>query len=171
MIIGHGDIASALPQRDDLLFFASGVSNSQEKRESEYRREMNLLLKQDRQAHIVYFSSLAVFYGKNRYVKHKREIESLIKQEFPRYTIVRIGNITWGTNPHTLINYLRNQIKAGKTLKIQHTYRYIIDKDELQHWINKIPRWSCELNITGQRMSIKEVVNKYVYLGLPNKKI
>ncbi len=171
MIIGNGDVAAALPERDDLLFFASGVSNSQEMRESQYQREVKLLLSQDRKAHIVYFSSLAVFYGKNRYVKHKRDVETLIKQEFPRYTIVRIGNITWGTNPNTLINYLRRQFKAGQTLKIQQTYRYIIDKDEFQHWIDKIPKWSCELNITGQRMSIKEVVNKYVYLGLPNPKV
>ena len=46
MIIGNGNIARALKDidRDDLLFFASGVSNSQEDRESEYKREMELLL-------------------------------------------------------------------------------------------------------------------------------
>src|SRR3989304_9134509 len=97
-IIGNGDIASVLPKRHDLLLFASGVSNSQETRESEYRREKNLLLKQDRKAHIVYFSTLAVLYGNNRYVQHKREMEALIKQKFPHYTIMRLGNITWGTN-------------------------------------------------------------------------
>ena len=48
MIIGHGDIASALSNRKDRLYFASGVSNSSEIRESEYRREINLLLKQNR---------------------------------------------------------------------------------------------------------------------------
>lgn len=101
MIIGHGDIASVLPDKKDLLFFASGVSNSQETRESEYTREKNLLKEQDRKSHLVYISTLAVFYGSSRYVKHKREMEELIKQEFSRYTIIRIGNITWGTNSHT----------------------------------------------------------------------
>src|SRR3989344_344842 len=103
-IVGNGDIASVLPNKKNRLFFASGVSNSQETRESQYTREKNLLLKQDRKLHVVYFSTLAVLYGNNRYVQHKREMEELIKQELPRYTIMRLGNITWGTNPHTIIN-------------------------------------------------------------------
>lgn len=104
MVVGNGDIGSVLPEEKDLLFFASGVSNSQETREEEYEREFKLLLEQPRDAHLVYFSTLAVFYGDTRYVAHKLFMESTIKKEFPHYTIVRIGNITWGTNPHTLIN-------------------------------------------------------------------
>jgi len=168
MIIGHGDIASVLPDRNNRLFFASGVSNSLEKRESQYRREKNLLLEQNRKSHIVYFSSLAVLYGKNRYVQHKREMESLIKQEFPRYAIMRIGNITWGTNPHTLINFFHNQLKAGKPVEIKNTYRYIIDKEEFLHWVGMIPDWSCEMNITGRRMKVREIVDEYCYIGIKN---
>lgn len=168
MIVGNGDIASVLPKKSRRLFFASGVSNSLEKRESEYRREKNLLLKQNRKAHLVYFSSLAVLYGDNRYVKHKREMEELIKQEFSHYTILRIGNITWGTNPHTIINFFRRQIKKGMTLKVQDTYRYVIDKDEFLHWINLIPDWSCEMNIPGRRMKVKEIIDEYCYIGIKN---
>ncbi|OHA88491.1 MAG: hypothetical protein A2653_00970 [Candidatus Zambryskibacteria bacterium RIFCSPHIGHO2_01_FULL_43_25] len=168
MIIGNGDIASALPDKKNRLFFASGVSNSQETRESEYAREKTLLFKQDRNSHIVYFSSLAVLYGKNRYVQHKREMEALIKQEFLRYTIMRLGNITWGTNPHTLINYFRQQLKADKPITIQNTYRYIIDKDEFLHWIGLIPDWSCEMNITGRRMKVSEIVDEYCHIGIKN---
>ncbi len=166
MIVGNGDIASVLPNKKNKLFFASGVSNSLEKRESEYRREKNLLLKQPRKAHLVYFSTLAVLYGDNRYVHHKREMEELIKMEFPRYTIMRIGNITWGTNPHTIINFFRTRLKKGKRLKIQDSYRYIIDLDEFLHWINLIPDWSCEMNIPGRRMTIAEIVDEYCYIGL-----
>lgn len=166
MIVGHGDIASVLPNKKNRLFFASGVSNSLEKRESQYRREKKLLLEQNRKQHIVYFSSLAVLYGNNRYVQHKREIEELIKQEFPRYTILRIGNISWGTNPHTIINFFREQLKKGKPIKIQDTYRYVIDKDEFLHWINLIPEWSCEMNVPGRRMKIREIVDEYCLIGL-----
>ncbi len=165
-IIGNGDVASVLPSGRNLLFFASGVSNSQEKRESEYRRERNLLLKQNRKAHVVYFSSLAVLYGSNRYVQHKREMEELIKREFPRYTIMRVGNITWGTNPHTIINFLRAQLKKGKSIKIQDTYRYIVDKEEFLYWINLIPDWSCEMNIPGRRMKVSEIVDEFCYIGI-----
>ena len=168
-IIGNGDIASVLPKRKDLLFFASGVSNSQEIRESEYRREKNLLLKQDRKAHIVYFSSLAVLYGNNRYVQHKREMEELIKIEFSKYTIMRLGNITWGTNPHTIINFFRVRLKEGLPIKVQNTYRYIIDKDEFLHWINLIPDWNCEMNTPGRRMKISEIVDEFCHIGIRDK--
>ena len=170
MIVGNGDIASVLPDKNKKLFFASGVSNSLEKRESEYTREKNLLLKQPRKAHIVYFSSLAVLYGNNRYVQHKREMEELIKQEFPRYTIMRLGNITWGTNPYTVINFFRLQLKKDKPIKIQDTYRYIIDKDEFLHWINLIPVWNCEMNVPGRRMKVKEIVDEYCLIGIKTQK-
>lgn|SRR3989344_838816 len=165
-VVGNGDIASVLPKKRDLLFFASGVSNSLETRESEYRREKNLLLKQDRKAHVVYFSSLAVFYGDNRYVQHKREMEGLIRQEFSRYTVLRLGNITWGTNPHTIINFFRLRLKRGLPIKIQDTYRYIIDKDEFLYWIDLIPDWSCEMNIPGRRMKVSEIVDEFCYIGI-----
>jgi hypothetical protein len=157
-LVGRGDIASVLPERDDLLFFASGVSNSGETRESEYEREFDLLLEQPRTAHIVYFSSLAVFYSHTRYAQHKRDMEALVRQSFPFYTIIRIGNITWGTNPYTLINYLRAHPEA----ELQDTYRYIVNKEEFLYWVSLIPDWSCEMNIPGKRMKVQEVYDKYV---------
>ncbi len=171
MIIGNGDIASVLKDREDRLYFVSGVSNSQEMRESEYQRETDLLLSQDKNKHLVYCSSLCVFYSNTRYARHKKQIENLIKDSFPHYTILRIGNITWGKNPSTLINHLRTQAEKGERLEIKDTYRYIIDKEEFLHWIDMIPEWSCEMNITGQRLTIREIVNKYVYLGISSKKI
>lgn len=160
MVIGSGDIASVLPDRDDLLFFASGVSNSQETNEHEYTREAELLSEQPKDAHIVYFSTLAVFYSKTRYTRHKLFMERVVKK-FERYTIIRIGNITWGINPHTLINYL----KAHPEAEIQDTYRYVVDKDEFLHWINLIPEWNVEMNIPGERLKVKEVWSKYVKQG------
>lgn len=161
MVVGHGDVGSALPERDDLLFFASGVSNSQEKRESEYQREIDLLLSQSRDMHLVYFSSLAVFYANTRYAKHKRSMEALVKEAFKHYTIIRLGNITWGSNPNTLINYFRNQRKEGKALFIRDEYRYIVEKEEFLHWISLIPAWNAEMNIPGRKMTVREVVNVY----------
>src|SRR3990167_5051089 len=156
-IIGNGDIAQALQEVDkDLLFFASGVSNSQETREDEYEREVVLLMNQDRSKHLVYFSSLAVFYSETRYTRHKLNIERLIKRFFSSYTIIRLGNITWGTNPSTLINYL----KAHPEAEIQDVYRYIVDKDEFLHWIELIPNWNVEMNIPGRRLKVAEIVER-----------
>lgn len=158
-IVGHGDIASVLKDREDRLYFASGVSNSLENRESEYYREIDLLLHHCvfNSMKIVYFSSLCVFYLDSRYSQHKLRMERLIKEHFPKYTIIRLGNITWGKNPHTLINYL----KAHKDAEIRDVYRYIIDRDEFLHWIDLVPPWNCEMNAPGRRMRVKEIMETY----------
>jgi hypothetical protein len=162
MIIGNGDIASAIQDKEDLLFFVSGVSNSQELRGSEYQREIDLLLSQDKNAHLVYVSSLSIFYSDIRYAKHKRFMEDLIKNNFKTWTILRLGNITWGTNPHTLINYLKKEKREGRELKIMDVYRYITDEEEFSHWVSMIPKWSCEMNIPGRRMKVIDIVKEYV---------
>ena len=156
MIIGNGDIASVLPSRQDLLFFASGVSNSQETNESEYQRELNLLLTQNRESHVVYFSTLSIFYKSSRYTTHKRVMEELVKRNFNTYTIIRIGNITWGNNPYTFINAYKL-----KPYDVKNEYRYLVNKEEFLHWINMIPSWSCEINIPGERILATEAIKKY----------
>lgn len=161
MIVGNGDIASVLTDREGFCFFASGVSNSQEDRESEYKRERDLLTKQDTRQHLVYFSSLGVLNGETRYLRHKRKMELEVKKA-PRSTIVRIGNITWGDNPHTLINFLRGKINAGEKFDIQDVYRYVVDKEEFLYWVNLIPEWSCEINIPGRRMKVREIVKEII---------
>lgn len=162
MIIGNGDIASVLTDKEGFTFFASGVSNSKEDRESEYQREVQLLLNQDRATHLVYFSSLSIFYTDTRYTRHKLSQESLVKYAFPNYTIIRLGNITWGVNPNTLINHFRKQIEMDEPIEIQNVYRYVVSLDEFQHWMNLIPEWSCEMNITGRMMKVEDIVKEYV---------
>ncbi len=158
MIVGNGDIASVLPLREDLLFFASGVSNSQEDREEEYQREIDLLLEQPKDKRLVYFSSLSIFYLNNRYQNHKKDMETMIKENFPKYCILRLGNISWGDNPHTLINYLASHPNA----EIRDEYRFVIGIEEFMYWINLIPDWNCEMNTPGKWMSIKEIYNEFV---------
>lgn len=159
MIVGNGDIASVLAKIDNnrFLFFASGVSDSSETRESEFRREQDLLFAQQRAWHLVYFSTLSVFYSDSRYATHKRRQEERIKAHFPNYTIVRIGNITWGDNPHTLINYLRTHPEA----EIQDVWRYVVDEDEFLYWVGMIPGFNCEMNIPGRRMKVADIQREY----------
>lgn len=164
-IVGHGDIAKVLPINSKLLFFASGVSNSKCTNEREFDREVRLLLQQDERQHIVYFSSLAVFFSDTPYIRHKRYMEILVRENFPSWTIVRIGNISWGKNPHTLINYLKSHPEAP----IKDEYRYIVDKDEFLYWINAIPAWNCEMNVVGKRLKVKDIYEQYV--TVPTKQI
>lgn len=164
-IIGTGDIAGALTKNlhEDWIYFASGVSNSGETRESEFKRERDLLLSQDKTKHIVYFGSLCIFYNDSKYTEHKKNMEMLIKENFPHYTIFRLGNITWGTNPHTIINYFRNELANNRPINIQDVYRFVVDKDEFDYWLGLIPEWSCEMNIPGRRMKVIDIVKEFVY--------
>src|SRR5258708_6696896 len=126
MIVGKGDIANILPDREGFIFFASGVSNSQEKRLSEYKKEQ----------------------------------EKLIKEWFEHYTIVRVGNINWGNNPHTLINYFKNAMKNGDLYHVESVYRHIIDKEEFLYWMELIPEWNCEMNIPGEKVWVPDLVKE-----------
>jgi hypothetical protein len=141
MIIGKGDIASVLNDREGAIFFASGVSKSTETKESEFLREIELLKKQDTSKSIFYFSSIAVddINKNNQYIEHKRKMELLIKSNFENYNIIRIGNITWGSNPNTFINYIKNKIKNGETIEIKDEYKYMIDKEQLVLLTNNLP--------------------------------
>ncbi len=164
MIIGNGDIAIALPE-SDFIFFASGVSNSKETRESEFKREKDLLfdyydLALNENKRIIYFSSLSIFYADTPYTRHKRRMEQYVKM-FPNWTILRIGNIDWGDNPFTIINYFKAQKAHGELLEVQDTYRYIINREEFLYWIGLIPDFNCEMNIPGRRLTINQIVDEY----------
>jgi hypothetical protein len=142
MIVGRGDIASVLNDREGAIFFASGVSNSTETNQSEYWREMELLDKQDKNKCLFYFSSISVDdMGKigNEYLMHKRRMELLIKSNFKNYNIIRIGNISWGDNPNTFLNYIKNKIKNGEPVEIKDEYKYIIDKEQLLLLTDNLP--------------------------------
>lgn len=157
MIIGSGDIASVIPDREDVTFFASGVSNSGCTDEKEYEREKLLLWKISYHSHLVYFSSLSIYYSKGRYVDHKREMEWIIRERFNSYTIIRIGNISWGKNPHTLINYL----KAHPEAPIQEVWRFIVDLDEFLYWLSVIPVGQRnEMNITGRMVWVPSLAKQ-----------
>ncbi len=155
MIIGNGDIASALIDRDGVIFFVSGVSNSSEKRESEFNREIELLMKQPKDKHLIYISTLSIYYSNTPYTEHKKNMENIIRLNFHSYTIFRIGNITWGTNPNTLINFL----KANPLAEVRPVWRYLLSKKEFLHWISmaKVPGKS-EMNITGTLTWVPDLV-------------
>jgi len=142
MIVGRGDIASILNDREGAIFFASGVSNSTETTQSEYSREMQLLDKQDKNKCLFYFSSISVddmSKIENEYLMHKRRMELLIKSNFKNYNIIRIGNISWGNNPNTFLNYIKNKIKNGEAVEIKDEYKYIIDKEQLLLLTDNLP--------------------------------
>jgi len=141
MIVGRGDIASVLNDREGATFFVSGVSNSNETRESEFIREIELLDKQDKTKCLFYLSSITLddMSKNSQYLQHKRKMELLIKSNFENYNIIRIGNITWGSNPNTFINYIKNKKSKGEPVEIKDEYKYVIDKEQLVLLTDNLP--------------------------------
>jgi hypothetical protein len=162
MIIGKGDIASILNDREGAIFFASGVSKSSETNEAEFNREIELLLKQDRSKCLFYFSSITiddVQKQSNRYLQHKRKMEELIKLNFENHNIIRIGNISWGTNPNTFINYIKNKISKGEPVEIKDEYKFVIDKHQLVLLTDNLPLIGQNtIGVFGKMAKVTELI-------------
>jgi hypothetical protein len=164
MIIGNGSIASVLKDNNDLVFFASGVSNSSCVDEKEYTREFNLLKTIPIDKHIVYFSNLGIYYKKDRYTDHKIEVEDYIRTNFQYYTIIRIEVCEWVKTPNTILNVFKSQINKGIEPNIQDTTRYVLSLKEFLYWVNLIkPFTKNEMNILGRKLTIKQIVDEIKY--------
>lgn len=161
MIIGKGSVASVLEDRDDLVFFASGVSNSSCTDEKEYERELNLLKTVPTDKHVVYFSNLGIYYKQDRYTQHKRDVEEYIRNNYTSYTIVRIEVCEWVKTPNTILNVFKRQLAEGIEPKIQDTTRYVLSLDEFLYWIKMIQSGvRNEMNILGRKLTIAQIIDE-----------
>ncbi|MCG2792777.1 MAG: NAD-dependent epimerase/dehydratase family protein [Weeksellaceae bacterium] len=143
MIIGKGLIASLFigNDREDTVFFASGVSNSLENRAEEFSREENLITKTIRENPekiFVYFSTCSIYDSSKTgsdYVLHKLKMEQIIKNSCQKYLILRVSNaVGKGGNPNLLMNYLVRSIQNHETINV-HTKatRNLIDTDDIKN--------------------------------------
>lgn len=141
MIVGNGLIASRFKEFDaeNIIFFASGVSNSSETNESEFERERTLLvntLNNHKEKKIVYFSTCSIYDSSkynSPYVLHKLHMEDIIQINASQYLILRVSNaVGRGGNPNLLMNYIYAKILNQNELII-HKYatRNLIDVDDL----------------------------------------
>jgi len=165
MIIGKGNIANALDglDRNDLVFFASGVSDSSCKDSEQFKRELQLLMSIDKNIHVVYFSNLGVYRWESEYIKHKILMVGKIRECFKYYTIVRVEVLRWGKNHNTIHNFFKRMIEENKPITIQNTYRYVLDLQEFREWIGYIkPFTKGEMNIMGQKMHVIDIYKEII---------
>jgi nucleoside-diphosphate-sugar epimerase len=147
MIIGNGIMANALQfyDKEDVVFFASGVSNSLEKKLSEFERETSLLksvISQNPDKKLVYFSTCSIYdptKTESYYVIHKLNIEKLIAELCSNFIIFRVGNaVGHGGNPNTLINFLKKSILSENKLMLHNNARRIlIGTEDIASFINR----------------------------------
>lgn len=165
---------SSYRDNNNILIFASWVSNSQNKDFKEFQREIDLLeitLKENKDKLFIYFWTCSVLDNtlhESLYVKHKLNAENIIKNSWNNYLIFRISNPVWRTNnPNTIMNFLYNKILNWEEFDIwTHTKRNLIDIDDLLlicselinswNFINKI------INIANPNYySVKEIVSEF----------
>lgn len=143
MIVGRGLIASLFVDfdREDTIFFASGVSNSLETRTEEFSREENLIkqtIAENPDKIFVYFSTCSIYDSSKTgsdYVLHKLKMEQIIKNSCERYLILRVSNaVGRGGNPNLLMNYIVHSVKNNQTINV-HTKatRNLIDTDDIKN--------------------------------------
>lgn len=135
MIIGNGMLANSLKPFDEenIVVFASGVSNSLETKDSEFDREIKLLRSTVEKFHnkkLIYFSTCSIYdlsKVESPYVMHKLKVEEIISKICPHYLIFRVGNaVGSGGNPNTLINFLENSIRTGQEISLHNNARRVL---------------------------------------------
>lgn len=142
MVIGNGMVAKSFAQyleREDVVVFASGVSNSKLAIESEFEKEKNLLqkvLNENKGKKIIYFSTFNLYdpVEKNSpYCLHKLYMEEIISANVPVYNIFRLGHVAGqSAQQYTILSFLYNAIKDGTSFNLwKYASRNIIDIDDI----------------------------------------
>lgn len=140
MIIGKGLIGAALERvdRNEYVFFASGVSNSKTSDAREFIREKDLLAKtlsENIGKCFIYFSTTSIYdtsVNSNLYIKHKLEVEQYIEENVTSYLIIRTGNIVGEKgNANTIFSFLVNNIRNSIPFVLwENSYRNFLDIDD-----------------------------------------
>ena len=142
MVIGKGVVAKNFDHfstRNDVIIFASGVSNSKITTQSEFKREKKLLedvIKMYSDMKIIYFSTFNLYdpiEKKSAYCLHKLDMEKFIKENVPFFNIFRIGHVaSRNSNQYTVLSFLYNSINDGTYFKLwKNASRNIIDIDDI----------------------------------------
>jgi len=143
MIIGNGLIAKSFLKKynkDNILIFASGVSNSKENNLKNFKREKDLLLKTietHQDIKFIYFSTILIGYKHNPYYWHKKEMEDLIRLHTKDYIIFRVPQLIGNCgNNNNLVNYLVGKIKSGESFEVYGDLRRaVLDIEDLVNFV------------------------------------
>lgn len=172
MIIGNGLIANLFKNtdREDIIFFASGVSNSLETRTEEFLREENLIKNtflENPDKIFIYFSTCSIYDSSKTgsdYVLHKLRMEQLIKNSCKKFLILRVSNaVGKGGNPNLLMNYLIRSINNNEIINVYtKATRNIIDSEDIRNitlWLITKSEFNKIINVAYiQNYSIIEIL-------------
>jgi nucleoside-diphosphate-sugar epimerase len=183
MIIGNGLLANSLRKidRDDAIFFCSGVSNSGETDPSAFTRELKLLKGQNPELLLCYFSTVSIFNPSKKdspYILHKCNMEAQIRDGFSKHIIVRLPNMMGeGGNGSNLFPYFLKSIAEDKTVGIfDNTHRELMEVQLLPDIVNALLKANFRGSINAGFGQAPKVLDIYLHLcklldAAPNMKI
>ena len=147
MIVGNGLIASLFKNEDqeNVVFFASGVSNSTETDPNQFLREENLLLKtldENTDKLFIYFSTCSIYDSSlhnSVYVQHKSYMEHLVRTCQRDFIIFRLPQVVGVTQSPTIVNFLYRQIIHQQPFELwSGSKRNLLDVDDVVKVIDYI---------------------------------
>jgi nucleoside-diphosphate-sugar epimerase len=173
MVIGNGLIANRFKRialNENVLLFASGVSNSKEFRRIEFDREEFFLrqcIELNLEKHIVYFSTCSIQSSiETAYIKHKINMELLIQKNSPSYSIFRLPQVVGETKNETLISTIFKKILTNSPLVVhKYAVRNLLDVDDLVRIVSVGLKTGYGLNqinnvASSSNVGILELVNE-----------
>lgn len=176
MVIGNGLVANGFgmyKNNDQVVVFASGVSNSNNTDQAAFDRERDLLnntLAQLQTELLVYISTCSIYdpsMQSSLYVQHKLAMEKLVTDTVDNYYIFRVPNLAgYTSNPHTTLNFIFNHIVQAIPFRIwKNASRNIIDIEDAvcicNHFIASDKDTGRIINIANQyNYPIVEIVEK-----------
>jgi len=176
MVIGNGMIANRFmnfKNDKDKIIFASGVSNSKDTIEQNFKREFELLSKtieENPDKTLVYFSTCSVDDDDLQnapYVIHKKNIEKFIRENVSKYYLFRISNLAGvSNNPYTILNYFILNILQNNVFTVwMNAYRNIIGLDDMYSIVETILKEDSFLNQTinianRENYSVPFIINR-----------
>ena len=149
-LLGRSFLGHALP---NVLYFCSGVANSQEVRESAFKRERQLLLSIFEETKgsdtFIYFSSVLAPTRSNNYYKHKMEMEQLVRVSFPdSYLIVRLPQVVGLVDNSTLFSDFIKRLALGLEVTIyKNASRSLIDIDDVVRVSNDLVSYGVKKTV------------------------
>lgn len=170
MVVGNGSLASIFfnefHNNDEVVIFASGVSDSTEDNEENFNREKKLLretIENNGEKKIVYFSSIFVGFKENKYYIHKLSMENLISETCKNFLIIRLPQVLGEKgNQKNIVNFFtKSLIEGNQTIIFSDSWRAIIDVNDVFN-ISKELIFNCKNKIIKfSNIEIVKVIELY----------
>jgi nucleoside-diphosphate-sugar epimerase len=173
MVVGNGLLAKAFNSysgKDEFLIFASGVSNSKTSTGQDYQKEKQLcagLLLEHPDKIFVYFSTCSIEdpdLKTTGYIKHKLEMENLIKQGSGHYYIFRLSNLAgFSRNKNTVLNFFNDHISYDLPFECwKNAERNIIDVEDVYRVADYIMKNKIRVNHITNIANVRNYTVPYI---------